>query len=130
MATFLPWERFSRSSVRGRKEAGLPLYMTQFSYTPEAWAALTRSPEDRSEAIGGLLENKGGRLISFYNSFGEYDGLIIFEAPDEGTAAAGVLAAVTPGHIKAIKTTTLLSVEDAMEVFRRAGEVTFRGAGR
>ena len=72
----------------------MPLYMTQFAYAPEAWAALTRSPEDRSEAIGGLLENMGGRLISFYNSFGEYD---------EDTAAAGVLAAVTPGHIKAIK---------------------------
>nr|MBA2713953.1 GYD domain-containing protein [Rubrobacteraceae bacterium] len=61
----------------------MPLYMTQFAYTPEAWAALTRSPEDRSEPLRGLLENMGGRLVSFYNSFGEYDGLVIFEAPDE-----------------------------------------------
>jgi uncharacterized protein with GYD domain len=52
------------------------------------------------------------------------------EAPDEKAVAAMVLASVSTGHVKAIKTTTLLSVEDAMEVFRRAGEVTFRGAGR
>ena len=26
----------------------MPLYMTQFAYTTEAWAALLDSPEDRS----------------------------------------------------------------------------------
>jgi uncharacterized protein with GYD domain len=50
----------------------MPLYMTQFAYTPETWAALIRNPQDRSEALGGLLEKMGGRLISFYNCFGEY----------------------------------------------------------
>ncbi len=104
----------------------MPLYMTQFAYTPETWAALIRNPEDRSEAVRGLLESMGGRMVSFYNSFREYDGVIIFEAPDEGTAAAGVLAAVAPGHLKSVKTTTLLSVEDAMQAMRRAGEATFR----
>lgn len=105
----------------------MPLYMTQFAYTPEAWAALTRDPQDRSEAIGALMESMGSRLVSFYNSFGEYDGLIIFESPDEITAAAGVLAAITPGHLKSVKTTPLLSVEDTMEAMRKAGEVTYRG---
>ena len=108
----------------------MPLYMTQFAYTPETWAELIRSPEDRSEAVRGLLEAMGGRMISYYNSFGEYDGVIIYEAPDDNTAAAGVLAAVTPGHIKAIKTTTLLSVEDAMDAMRKAGDVTFRRPGQ
>lgn len=108
----------------------MPLYMTQFAYTPEAWAALIRSPEDRSEAVRGLLENMGGRLVAFYNSFGEYDGMIIFEAPDEGTAAAVVLAAVSPGHIGTIKTTSLLSVEDAMEAMRKAGQATYQGPGQ
>ena len=92
----------------------MPLYMTQFAYTPETWAVLIQNLEDRSEAVRRLLENMGGRLISFYNSIGEYDGLFIYEAPDEGTAAAAVLAAISPGHVKAIKTTTLLSVEDGM----------------
>jgi len=41
----------------------------------------------------------GGRMISFHFSFGEYDGVIIYEATDDIAAAAGVLAAVTPGHI-------------------------------
>jgi uncharacterized protein with GYD domain len=108
----------------------MPLYMTQFAYTPETWATLTQNPEDRSEALRGLLENMGGRMISFYNSFGEYDGLFIYEAPDESTAAATVLAAISPGHVKALKTTTLLSIEDGMEAMRKAGEATYRRPGQ
>jgi uncharacterized protein with GYD domain len=107
----------------------VPLYTTQFAYTPETRAVLTRSPKDRSEAVRGLLESMGGRMVSYYNNFGEYDGVIIFEAPDEGTAA-GVLAAASTGHLKATKTTSLLSVEDAMEEMRKAGEATLRWPGQ
>jgi uncharacterized protein with GYD domain len=108
----------------------MPLYMSQFAYTSEAWAALTRNPEDRSIAVSGLLDAMGGRLISFYNSFGDYDGVIIFEAPDEGTAAAALMAAIAPGHVKALKTTVLLSAEQGVEAMRRAGETTFQRPGQ
>ena len=46
----------------------MPLYMTRVSYTSEALAALTRNPENRGEAFGGLAETIGGRLVSFYYS--------------------------------------------------------------
>ncbi len=35
----------------------MSLYMMQFAYTSEAWAALARNPEDRSNAMRGLLES-------------------------------------------------------------------------
>lgn len=108
----------------------MPLYMTQFSYTSEAWAALARNPEDRSEAISRLAESVGGRLVSMYYSFGEYDGLLIIEAPDEKAVASAVLAAVSAGHLRTIKTTTLLSVEDTMEVLGKVGEMAFQGPGQ
>jgi uncharacterized protein with GYD domain len=107
----------------------MPLYMSQFAYTSEAWAALAQNPEDRSEPIRGLAEAMGGRLIAFYNTFGEYDGLAIFEAPDEGTAAAVAIAAITPGHLKSFKTTLLLTAEQGVEAMRKAGEATFRAPG-
>jgi uncharacterized protein with GYD domain len=71
-----------------------------------------------------------GSMLSFHYSFGDYDGVIMLEAPDEKAAASMVLAAVSAGHLKSIKTTTLLTVEDAVEVLRRAGEATYRGPGR
>ena len=32
----------------------LPLYMTHVAYTPQAWAALTKKPENREEATRAL----------------------------------------------------------------------------
>lgn len=107
----------------------MSLYMSQFSYTPEAWAALARNPEDRSEAVSRLAEAVGGRLVSMYYSFGEYDGVLIMEAPDEKAVASAILTSVSVGHVKAIKTITLLTVEDTMEALRKAGELTFRAPG-
>ncbi len=108
----------------------MPLYMTQVGYTSEAVAALTRNPEDRSEVFGRLAETMGGRLVSFYNSFGEYDVLVIYEAPDESTAAAIVMAAISPGHLSSAKTTVLLSAQEGMEAMRKAAEATYRAPGQ
>ena len=58
----------------------MPLYMTQFAYTTEAWAALLDSPEDRSAPVREVVEAMGGRLIGWYLSMGDYDGLLIYEA--------------------------------------------------
>jgi uncharacterized protein with GYD domain len=72
----------------------------------------------------------GGRLLSFYNSFGEYDLVVIYEAPDESTAAAIVLTAVSPGHLSSVKTTVLLSAEQGVETMRKASEATYRAPGK
>src|ERR671927_283854 len=92
----------------GRKEkVDVPLYMTQFAFTKEEWATLTHNPEDRSVAMRELLESGGGGLLSWYLSFGEYDGLLIYEAPDEATAGALILAAAARAHLGVTKTTPL-----------------------
>jgi uncharacterized protein with GYD domain len=99
----------------------MALYMIQFAYTPEAWAALTKQPQDRSTLIRQMAEKLGGRLVGMYYCFGEYDGVVLFEAPNDISAAASSLAATSAGHIKAIRTTRLYSVEEMMEAMRLAG---------
>jgi uncharacterized protein with GYD domain len=117
--------------VGGRKEkATMPLYMTQFGYTPEAWAALVDNPEDRSAAVREVIESMGGRLVSWHLSFGDYDGMVIYEVPNDATAGAVVLSAVRHGHLRAVKTTPLFTAEEAMEMMRRAGGTVFRAPGR
>ena len=108
----------------------MPLYMSQFAYTPQAWAALTKKPENREEVFRGLVQKLGGRVVSFHHCFGEYDIVAIYEAPDETTAAAMILAAVSPGHLKATKTTTLMTTEQTMEAMRKAGAQTYRAPGQ
>ena len=105
-------------------------YMTQFSYTGEAWTALAQQPADRRAGLQTLFDRLGGRLIELYYSFGEYDGVVLFEVPDDTAAVAALVAALGPGHIKTIKTTKLVSVEDTMEALRRAGGLSYAGPGR
>lgn len=108
----------------------MAFYMVQFAYTPEAWAALVKNPQDRSVAGRELVQMLGGRVVGFYYSFGEYDGVAITEAPDDNAALAGAMALVAPGHIKAIKTTRLFTVEESMESMRKAGSLAFQGPSR
>jgi uncharacterized protein with GYD domain len=103
----------------------MPLYMLQFAYTSEAWAALTRSPQNRTEGVSALAKSLGCRLVDVYYCFGDYDGVVLLEAPDDITATAVVLASVAPGHIKATKTTRLMTVEEGVEAMRKAGSVSY-----
>jgi hypothetical protein len=63
-------------------------YLIQAAYTPEAWAKMVKSPQDRKAAIAPMIEKLGGRLESFWMSFGDYDAHVILQAPDNVTAAA------------------------------------------
>ena len=64
----------------------MPLYMTQFSYTADAWAAIVRQPQDSAAAFRELLHQLGGTLIAFAYALGDYDGVAIYEAPSETAA--------------------------------------------
>jgi uncharacterized protein with GYD domain len=104
----------------------MPRYMAQFAYTADAWAALSKNPADRREGLRTLLQGMGGQLIELYYHFGEYDGTLIMEAPDDTTATAVILAAVAPGHVRATKTTRLMTVEETMEAMRKAGGQSYQ----
>ena len=105
----------------------MPVYMLQFSYTPEAKAALAQHPEDRSVVFENLLEDMGGQLSAFYHTMGEYDGVAIFEAPDEHAAHGIVLAASKPGHLKETNVMPLLPVRESMEARRQASRQEYQG---
>src|ERR1043166_8457804 len=73
----------------------MPQFMLQFSYTPAAWAALSKNPVDRSEAIAAMSRQLGGRFVSLHYTMGEHDGVAVIEAPDDTTANAIVVAAIS-----------------------------------
>lgn len=105
----------------------MPMYLSQFAYTSDALAAMARKPEDREPAVRQLAEALGGRLHQLYFTFGEYDGVALWEFPDDATAVAAVMAAVSPGHLRASKTMTLLTPSDMLTAMKKAGGITFRG---
>lgn len=99
----------------------MPLFLTQATYTPAAWATLLTTPQDRRAAISALIEKAGGRMVDLYFCFGDDDLLFIFEAPDALAAAAVAVAGNVAGHIKAIKTRQLFTVEESLTLMRTAG---------
>jgi len=103
----------------------MPTYLTTFVYTGEGWKAMARNPEDRSVAVKALMEKLGGRLVSMYYMAGDYDGFIIYEAPDAKVAATAIVAAGLAGHIRSLKTSQLYTVPEAMEVIGNAGKLAY-----
>jgi uncharacterized protein with GYD domain len=102
----------------------MPLYMHQAAYTGESKAAQIRNPEDRLEvATKPAVEAVGGRLIAGGYSFGEYDLIAVFEAPDDVRAAAVALAIDAGGAVRDARTTRLLSGSEWVEALRRAPTV-------
>ena len=107
----------------------MPFYMTQASYTPETWKAMMANPQDRVPIMRELAEAAGGRLLHYFYSFGEYDVVNITEMPDNVTATSAIVAVAGSGALAKVKTTVLMTVDEGLEAFRRAGEVAYRPPG-
>ena len=99
----------------------MPHYLGQFTYHRKTWAALAKRPEDRADVVARAMERVDARLLSFYYCHGKYDGLMIFEAPDDVVAEAVAIAGVGAGHLKDLEVTRLLSMEEARAAMRLAG---------
>jgi uncharacterized protein with GYD domain len=101
-------------------------YLVQVAYTPEAWAAQVKNPQYRVEAVRLVLEHLGSRFESVHYAFGEYDVVIILEAPDNVSAAALSLAVTAGGACKAVKTTPLMTIDEGIAAMKKAGEAGYR----
>ncbi|HUG14186.1 MAG TPA: GYD domain-containing protein [Thermomicrobiales bacterium] len=105
-------------------------YLIQATYTSEARAAFVANPQDRQASVRALADKLAIRIESFDFSLGDYDVVIIAEAPDDVTAVAVALVASAPGHLSAYKTTKLLSNDEMMAAMRKASGVSFSAPTR
>src|SRR6202011_4758104 len=98
----------------------MALYMYEVAYTPESLAAQINEPHDRIEAVRPGLEAMGIKIVVGGYPLGEYDVLILIEAPDDTTAVSVALAVTAGGAVKAARTTRLLSGPEWIESLRKA----------
>lgn len=104
----------------------MPYYLLQAAYTPDAWAAMVKNPQNRLEAVRPVVERLGGRVEGGWLAFGEYDAILICQMPDNVSAAAFSMAASAGGAVKAVKTTPLMTVEEGIQAMRKAAGAGFR----
>jgi uncharacterized protein with GYD domain len=116
---------FGCSRPRGNS---MPLYMYQASYTAKSMADQLKEPQDPVEVIRPALEELGATIVVAGFPFGEYDVLVVYEAPDDMTAASVAMAVAAAGEVRSGKTTRLLSGQEWLESLRKRRIVTSRKA--
>jgi uncharacterized protein with GYD domain len=104
----------------------MALYMYQASYTAKSMAAQLRAPQDPVETIKPTLEDLGAKILVAGFPFGDYDVLVVYEAPDDMTAASVSMAIAAAGEVKSGKTTRLLSGQEWLESLRKRKIVNVR----
>jgi uncharacterized protein with GYD domain len=98
----------------------MPMYMYQAAYTPESLAAQIKEPKDRIEVVKPVFDAIGAKILAAGYPFGEYDVLVVFDAPDDTAAAGLALGVAAGGAVRSAKTTRLLSGQEWIESLRKA----------
>jgi uncharacterized protein with GYD domain len=107
----------------------MSMYLVKFSLTPTTWAKMIESPEDRREALEPVFTAIGGKLHGFWYAWGDADGYVLGELPDDLVAAGALTKVAASGAFASISTTKLLTVEEMLEAVRGATNVEYRGPG-
>jgi len=102
----------------------MAIYMWQGAYTRKRGPLGSRTRKNRIEtAARPACEAAGGRLIGGWYSFGEYDVVIVADVPNNQSMSAVAMAVGSGGHLKASKTTVLMTGTEGVEAMRQAGSV-------
>ena len=87
MATFITTVKFTQQGVKGIGES-----------------------TKRSSAFKAAAKKMGVKVSNIYWTLGEYDGFLIFDAPDDETATSAILRLASQGNVH---TTTLRAFSSA-----------------
>jgi uncharacterized protein with GYD domain len=106
----------------------MPHYLQQVAYSTNGWEALVEQPQNRIEAVRPAIEKLGGKIESAWFAFGDYDVVLIIQMPTNVDAGAIAMAFAAGGACKAVKTTPLLTAEEAVEAMKKAAGAGYRAA--
>ncbi len=109
----------------------MPIFITQGRYSESAMRGMLKKPEDRSEQVRGLIEASGGKMLSYYMTFGDYDFIVITEAEDLQQVLSALLVAGGTGGVTGLKTVPAVTGAEAESAMGKANAMVhkFRAAG-
>ena len=94
-------------------------FITLMKYTQQGIANIKDSP-GRLNAAREAFAGMGVTIKDFYLTIGEYDGMIVVDAPDTATAAKALLATGAQGNVSTT-TLTALTEDEFREVVAGLG---------
>ncbi len=109
----------------------MTIYITQGRYSQQAMKGLVAKPEDREAEVRKLIEASGGKLLSYYITFGKYDFIAITEAKSEEDILTSLAVVGAGGGVSENCTVTAMTTAAAKRAFERANKLagSFKSAG-
>ena len=99
-------------------------YIGYFKYSDAAIKAMSENPQDREAAARKLAETFGGKVDAIYfMAAGEYDGFVIWEWPDDVTAAASTALARSSGNFQKNETIPLMNAAEFKATMQKVKDV-------
>ena len=94
-------------------------YVMLLNWTDKGVASITDSPQ-RLDAAKKVLGEMGGHFKEFYMTMGEYDMVLLYEAPDDAVSARFALALGKLGNVRS-RTLKAFPEQAYREIIRSLG---------
>ena len=108
----------------------MPKYLAIGRYTPDGLTGLAREGVlQRRGDIAKTIKSAGGKLEAFYYAFGDADFYMIFDVPDNISAAALSVVANQSGFVVTSKIIVLMTADEMDQAIRKAMTVEFLPPG-
>lgn len=95
----------------------MPIYVSHVTLTQQGMQEIKSAP-DRIEETRKLWEEAGGKLVAWYVVLGDYDYLLVTEAPNEKVMTEIAIKASRRGRSQ-FRTFTAIPIEEFAEVAQR-----------
>jgi uncharacterized protein with GYD domain len=83
------------------QEGTMPAYVTLFNWT-EQGVRDVKGTAERAKEARAAWEAAGARFIGIWWTFGQYDGVVVHEAPDDETVNRLLLKSAMLGNIRTV----------------------------
>ena len=91
-------------------------YILLINWTGQGISKIKESP-DRYNSFKASLEKAGGKVIGAYYTFGEYDVVIIIEAPNDKVVMSLMLDVGSYGNVRT-KTLKAFTAEEGIKIIK------------
>ena len=94
----------------------MPQYILLINWTQQGISKIKES-SDRYNSFKASVEKAGGNVIGGYYTFGEYDVIIIIEAPTDETVMSLMLKVGSAGNVRT-KTLKAFTAEEGINIIK------------
>jgi uncharacterized protein with GYD domain len=91
-------------------------YILLINWTEQGISKIKES-SDRYSSFKASVEKAGGKMVGGYYTFGEYDVVIVIEAPNDETVMSLVLRVGSAGNVRT-KTLKAFTAEEGIKIIK------------